>query len=202
MNQVVLLDYQQEFNNWRQASPVTSRIKASWQDSDLAFAWQLTVQTDEVPADDAYDSWTTQQKHFLRDLHLGWGFPHSSTEHYMAFDPPLTGPLSHVLDHFPSQCMTYTGLKLTPGHMLAWHFDTFAHFVHSSVIQESNMHRVWRSAMMLTDWNFGHVIQIGNQVISHWQRGDVFSWPCYTWHGTANFGATDMIVLQVSYVHQ
>ena len=55
---------------------------------------------------------------------------------------------------------------------------------------------------MMNDWKFGQVIQIGNEVISHWSQGDTFSWPNSTWHGASNFGGSDLVVMQVSYLNE
>jgi hypothetical protein len=182
--------------------PAPSYIDGDWCDQDLEFDWVSTVQTDEVPHDDAWPSWSTQQKHQLRELHYRLGYTDIVTQHWMAFDPPLKSGLADILSAFPHQVRSHTALKLTPGHMLAWHYDTYAYFLHHHQLQESDMQQVWRSAVMLRDWHSGQVIQIGDRVISHWRRGDVFTWQGYTWHGTANFGSADMVVLQVSYLVQ
>ena len=200
MNKIMIDNVLSSFENWKDFKSLKTSIPATWTDSDLIFDWHLTVQTNEVPDNDPWESFTTPQKHHLKKLHLSWGTPPASTEHWMSFSPTLTGELSTILDHFDYETMSHNALKLPPGRMLMWHFDTYATFVNRKNIDQTDALKIKRSAIMMQDWDFGQVIQIGNEMISHWKQGDVFTWESYTWHGTANFGKSDMIVLQLSYI--
>lgn len=190
----------EDFIEWKTHKSTQSTIEARWNDHDLDFEWVFTVQTNEVPEDDPWNSFTTEQKRLLKNLHSAWNVPDSSTEHWMSFSPPLKNNLSCILDHFEFEFRSYNALKLTPGHMLVWHFDTYATFVNRQNISFNDMENVKRSVVMMTDWNCGQVIQIGNDMLHGWKRGDVYTWDSYVWHGTANFGNSDMIVLQISYL--
>lgn len=196
------MDSINKFKNWTVCNPIKTQIKATWKISDLNFAWTNTVQTDEVPINDVWNSYTTKQKYFLAELHASWGIPDKSTEHWMCFEPILKENLLPILDPFKKYAYSYNILKLTPGHMLAWHFDTYATFVRRKQVNEYDAAKIKRSVVMLTPWDCGQVIQIGNDVLSHWNPGNTFTWNSYTWHGTANFGKSDMIVAQVSYLHE
>jgi hypothetical protein len=192
----------EKYNNWEQFRPTKTAVAANWNLEDLNFEWHKTIQTNEVPEDDVWESHTTIQKRYLEDLHKSWGVPGDSTKHYMSFSPELTGVFSSILEPFANYNYSCNLLKLTPGHMLVWHFDTYATFVNRKNVSEEESENIFRSAVMLTDWDCGQVIQIGNEMVSHWKKGDVFTWPSYTWHGTSNFGKSDMIVAQVSYLYE
>ena len=196
------MEYLKKYEQWKNFSPAEMAVVANWDTCDLKFEWHKTVQTDEVPADDVWESHTTKQKYFLEEMHKSWGIPDRSTEHYMSFEPQLDGVFSTIIEPFEKYTHSCNLLKLTPGHMLVWHFDTYATFVNRKHVTEQESENIYRSAVMLTDWDCGQVIQIGNKMVSHWKKGDVFTWPSYTWHGTCNFGKSDMIVAQVSYLYE
>lgn len=187
-------------DNWRSTTATCDHISIPWNDQDLQFDWVNIAATNEVPADAAWNDRNTALKHQLQQLHYGWGYTDQSTQHGMAFNFSLTPTLQRILDTFDHKTQSHTALRLSPGQMLPWHYDSYSYFLHSNNLPTDDMCRVWRSAVMLTSWDCGQTIQIGDSVITHWQRGDVFSWHSYTWHGAANFGCSDMVVLQVSYL--
>lgn len=196
------MDSIKKFANWKNYKPIKSKINATWLTADLNFDWIHTVQTDEVPTDDVWNSYTTDQKYLLSKLHKRWNIPDSSTAHWMCFEPKLPPALLPILDLFKKHNYSFNLLKLTPGHMLAWHFDTYATFVKRKTVLQSDAEKIKRSVIMLTPWDCGQVIQIGDELLSHWSPGSVFTWDSYAWHGTANFGKSDMIVAQVSYLYE
>ena len=177
-----------------------AHINCTWDTSDLNFEWVETIQTKEVPKDDPWDSFTTDMKYHLQDLHHSWGVPDSSTYHLMALRPELNPKLKFILDHFKTQKFSYNFIKITPGHMLVWHYDTYATFVKGQQLTIDDAENIKRSVVLMSDWDVGQVIQIGNDIITHWKAGDVITWDSFAWHGTCNFGPSDMIVMQVSYI--
>ena len=44
------------------------------------------------------------------------------------------------------------------------------------------------------------VLQVGDEVYSHWQAGDTFTWKGDTWHGMSNFGPSDIIISQITFL--
>jgi len=193
------MDSLKKYENWKEFGCLKTSVDANWSSEDIKFEWEKTIQTDEVPKDDVWDSYSTDQKYILADLHSAWGIPDISTEHYMSFSPMLIDKFLTILQPFENYNHSHNLLKLTPGHMLVWHFDTYATFIKRKNIPQADADSIKRSAILMTDWDCGHVIQIGNEVLSHWKKGDVFTWDSYTWHGACNFGKTDMILAQISY---
>ena len=194
------LTQRQSFIDWRNSQLTISYFPPTWSDLDLEFDWKHTVQIDEVPRDDAWDSYTTEWKYQLEELHIGWGYSKEITTHYMSIRPELNENLKSILSEFGDKTFSYNMLKLTPGHMLAWHFDSYATFINKNPIPQNKSDSIKRTAVLLTEWNFGHVIQIGERVLASWKRGEAYTWLGDTWHGACNFGNTDMIVMQVTYV--
>ena len=190
----------EKYQNWKAWSCTRDRVDSQWTKEDLNFDWHKTIQLDEVPEGDAWDSFTTDQKYYLQDLQKSWGVSDNATEHYMSFCPDLPENMQHILKPYKQYEHTYNLLKLTAGNMLVWHFDSYATFVRRANLTESSADNIFRAVVMLTPWDCGHVLQIGNEVLSHWSQGDLFTWQSYTWHGLCNFGKTDIILAQISYL--
>lgn len=190
------------FSSWQDHNAIKTSLPCRWKDEDLNFHWHRTLQTDEIPTNDKWDIFTTDQKLEMEKLFQSWKIPTESTEHWMSFPDKLNDNLSYIMDYFNFNVRSYTLLKLTPGHMLVWHFDTYATLVKRRNLTENDVKNVKRSIVMMNEWNFGQIIQIGKDVLSDWRRGDVFTWNSHTWHGAANFGNSDIIVLQISYLDE
>jgi hypothetical protein len=186
--------------NWRDASKTMSSVPVTWDPTNIDIPWEKVIQTEEVPIDDPWDSYTTDLKHQLSKLHNEWKIPNESVVHYMSFLPSLELGLKQILEFFKNYNYSYNFLKLTPGHMVVWHFDTYATFVKNKNISQDNAHNIKRSVVLLTSGSFGHVIQVGKDVFSNWNAGDVVTWNNDTWHGACNFGKDDMILMQVTYI--
>ena len=118
----------------------------------------------------------------------------------MCFKPKLTDGLAKALEPFYNFKYSYNLIKLTSGRQIVWHFDTYATFVKRHSILENQADKIKRSIVMLTPWDFGHVIQIGKHVLSNWQAGEIYTWKGDTWHGVSNFGKKDWIAMQVTYI--
>lgn len=187
-------------NDWSEFVPVKSSIPAAWSEEDLVFEWHENVQTNEVPKDDPWD--TAPFRYYMEDMYRAWGVDDLCTKHYLSFRPTLTGKLSTILDNFKFKTISHNLLKLPPGRVLLWHFDAYATFIKHNNLLLDDFNRIGRTVVMMNDWKFGQVIQIGNEVISHWSQGDTFSWPNSTWHGASNFGGSDLVVMQVSYLNE
>ena len=194
------LEQRDSFINWRDSQVVVDHFLPTWNQEDLNFNWIETVQIDEVPKDDAWDSYTTEWKYQLEDLHRDWGYNKETTTHYMSIRPELSENLNPILEKFKDKMFSYNMLKLAPGHMLAWHFDSYATFINKNPIPQSDADNIKRTAILLSHWNFGQVIQIGKSVFSDWKQGEAYTWMGDTWHGACNFGNTDMVVMQITYV--
>lgn len=164
------------------------------------FNWLETYMIDEVPSNDVWDNYATVSKLELEDQYRKMKMPKECSKHYMAIRPELTGSLAEVLDHFKDKVYNYNFLKLTPGYNIWWHYDSYSTFVKFNDISEEDSNNIHRTAIMVTPWAPGQVLQIEDKIYSHWDIGDAFTWKGKEWHGASNFGFEDFIVMQVSWI--
>lgn len=194
------LNETETFLNWQ-----TGRIFAyfkfekKWQCDDLNLLWEKTVQLNEVPENDKWDIFTTDQKIEMQNLLSQWGYDENVTEHFMCLDPVLNDKFDHIFEKFKDSQYHYNLLKLHAGKMLAWHRDFYSWFIKTTNYKEEQQYNIKRTIVMLDDWNFGQVIQIGGEVLHNWKAGDAFTWSYDTWHGACNFGNQSMTVLQITH---
>ena len=127
-----------------------------------------------------------------------WGYTPESTRKYHLFDNIPNkfleiGELTGLSDYSVSL------LKQPPGATNPWHYDT-----HFALGQKTNSTEEYleknsrRYLIMLEDWHWGHFIQIGNNVLSQWKAGDIFTWPFGMWHTSANAGIEPKLTMQVT----
>ena len=190
----------EKYLNWKNYSATKSSFPKTWNKVDVE--WEEVIQTKEVIHGDPWDIYTTDLKNDLAELHKMWNVPDESVKHYMSIRPKLNNGMEKLLDPFKGYTYNYSLLKLTAGHMIVWHFDTYATFVKHNNIQQSESDKIKRTAILLTEWNFGHILQVGSDVFSNWKAGDAFTWDNDTWHGACNFGKEEMIIMQVTYIDE
>lgn len=188
----------EKYLNWNQSEVVHGSVPCTWTSVDVP--WVEVIQTQEVDQKDPWKIYTTDLKYQLADLHTSWQIPDESVKHYMSIKPELRDGLEKCLEPFKNFRYNYNLLKITAGHMVVWHFDTYATFVKQWDIDQADSDKIKRSVIALTPWSFGHIIQIGGDVLSKWNQGDMFTWQGDVWHGAANFGKDDLIVLQATYI--
>lgn len=88
-----------------------------------------------------------------------------------------------------------------PGMMFPYHVDEIPGVKDNQIDHEFDRHpeKVARLEIMVHDWQPGHVWAYGNTYWKQWKAGDI-AW--HNWrdtpHGTANFGRTDRVTLQVT----
>lgn len=189
-------------DQWKHHSGTVSRVAKTWSDASVdSLPWVETYMTDEIPKEDSWDTFATRQKLDLENLYRSLQVPKDGSLHYMSVRPPLTDGLEHLIDPYHNLSFNYNFLKLTPGCQLMWHFDTFATFVRFNNITQDNISNVSRTAVMLKEWDRGQVLQIGSSVYTHWQVGDSFTWQGHQWHGLCNFGPSDIVLAQITFLN-
>ena len=74
-----------------------------------------------------------------------------------------------------------------PGNGLAYHYDNPKKFykMFPNVDESANVVRYWFSAI---DWLPGQVMQVGDTVLHHWNKGEVYNIPWGVPHASMNFG--------------
>lgn len=188
------------FADWRNQHAVKSTVPVTWTSNDVNFPWEKVELVNEIKSTDVF--WNTFSSKWmldLQDLFKSWACPVDGTTHYMSYLPVLPPGLVKVLDHFDYKIKSYNFLKITSGCSIVWHFDTFSSLVKRANLTQSQWTNLKRSVILLEDWDFGQVMQVGDDTISHWKAGDVVTWPSQAWHGASNFGRGELVVMQVSY---
>jgi hypothetical protein len=188
------------FQQWQTTGCTRNHYDINIDVNKIMFNWEETIMTEEVPLDDKWESPTTARHLEYSDVLKSWGIEPVTTKHYMSFCPTLPEETLLVLDNFKNNSFSYNFLKITAGHNVIWHSDGYATFIKRVNPPAEDYAKISRTAIMITDWTFGHVIQIGNDVLSHWSKGDSFTWTGDVWHGAGNFGSADMIIMQVTHL--
>lgn len=74
-----------------------------------------------------------------------------------------------------------------PGYFFAPHKDFYDNLVKKDVptATDENIRRLW---IPLHDWEFGHALFVGNEVLTHWKAGEVYWFPGLVIHSGCNAG--------------
>ena len=75
-----------------------------------------------------------------------------------------------------------------PGSINPWHYDTYQGILKKNSDHKNNIKTVLRILIFIQSWQWGHFLQVGNEVISHWKSGDVYSWNTGRYHLATNSG--------------
>lgn len=192
------------YENWKEHAAFESNVEeVTWRDTDLlTLPWKETYMTNEIPAEDNWNTFATHNKLALEAMYAEWGVPKEGGLHYMSIRPKLTKGLQSILLPYQHMKFNYNFLKLTPGCQLMWHFDTYATFVKYNKISEEDSKNICRTAIMMQDWDRGQVLQVGDEVYTHWLKGDTFTWKGDVWHGMSNFGPSVIIIGQITFLDE
>lgn len=192
------------YEDWQKHTGHVGKIKdPSWSEEDYAdFEWKETYMIDEIPHNDSWNTFATQHKLDSEQLYREWGIIKENTKHYMCIRPELPENLKTMLVEYHNRSHNYNFLKLTPGNQIVWHFDTFATFVKFNNIKQEQINDVCRTVVMLSDWDRGQMLQVGNEVYTHWSKGDTYTWKSDVWHGMCNFGPSDCTIAQITFLDE
>jgi hypothetical protein len=192
------------YEDWRKHSgKVGSVSEAKWTTNDYEhFDWKETYMIEELPANDRWNTFATQHKLDSEELYKEWGVQKGNTKHYMCIRPELPACMETMLTQYQNRSHNYNFLKLTPGNQLVWHFDTFATFVKFNDIKQEQIKDVCRAAVFLEDWDRGQMLQVGDDVYTHWKKGDTYTWKSDVWHGMCNFGPSDAVIAQITFLDE
>ena len=178
-----------------------NNIPVTWQPKDwLSYEWEEKFMGKEVPKDDVWNSPATKEILKQEKLWAQSGINSDCTKHYMSIRPPLSQGLQEILKHYKTVDHNYNFLKLTAGHNIVKHYDSYASFIKFNNIPEEMHKKIKRTIVMMTEWSFGQVLQIHDSIESHWQIGNTYTWEGDTWHGLGNFGLDDCVIMQVTWL--
>tara|TARA_B110000285_G_scaffold106056_1_gene120697 strand:- start:233 stop:910 length:678 start_codon:yes stop_codon:yes gene_type:complete len=91
-----------------------------------------------------------------------------------------------------------------PGHGFPWHFDDAAsystYFPELELDKDKNcsLGKVVRYWFPVSDWSDGHVLQISDTMLHHWNAGDTYLLPWGQGHASSNFGYMPMYTVSLT----
>lgn len=88
-------------------------------------------------------------------------------------------------------------LEYMPGQCLPLHYDGFEGFKRLYGKDGST-----RFFVAISDWDWGHVLQIHDNMISNWRPGDTYIIPSGVCHASANFGIAPKYTLTITGVRR
>jgi len=188
------------YKNWQQYTCERGKTPITWKDQYKNFNWQETFMIDEIPTSDVWNTYATTAKYEFENFLRSKKIPKECTRHYMALNPKLDNEFLSVLDFYKNRKHHYNFLKITPACSLVWHCDTYATFVKHNNISAEHSSNISRTIVMLEDWSIGQTIQIGNSFLHKWSKGDTYTWKGDQWHGAANFGYEDLVIMQITWL--
>jgi len=196
--------FTKSYEDWHKHTAQVGKIQNSnWSEEDYAdFEWKETYFINEVPKNERWNTFSTKNKLELEDLWIKWGIENKNTKHYMCIRPSLIENLKVILDPYHNKIYNYNFLKLSPGNQIIWHYDTYATFVKFNNIKEEQIKDVCRTVVMLDDWDRGQMLQVGNEIYTHWSKGDTYTWKSDVWHGMCNFGPSDCTIAQITFLDE
>ena len=84
-------------------------------------------------------------------------------------------------------------LEYRPGHMLPLHSDGMEGF--KRIYGKQNPTRFF---VAVSDWDWGHVLQVHDNMVSNWTAGDTYIIPNDIFHASANFGIGPKYTLTIT----
>ena len=86
-------------------------------------------------------------------------------------------------------------LAYLPGQILPWHFDNMGNWFKKNQGLNPNIDTmtcdlgdIKRYFIAITDWHWGHVLQVANSYFPKWKSGEVYDIPKGVYHLSANIG--------------
>lgn len=125
---------------------------------------------------------------------------HNTTETNWGLDPKHNSMLKDLIgsDNFAKlrldpKATLVRLLEYLPGQMLPLHSDGMEGF--KRIYARQNPTRFF---VAVSDWDWGHVLQVHDNIISNWQAGDTYIIPNNIFHASANFGITPKYTLTIT----
>ena len=132
--------------------------------------------------------------------HIKHGYKDCNSEYYQWIDTREEMPkfFEKVKKLTKLDSATVACFKQEPGNTNPWHFDSYASAIKKYGLSENERDKIVRYLIFLEDWDWGHIIQIGNNVLSQWKKGDIYTWKYGMYHLSSNAGITPKWTCQVT----
>ena len=129
-----------------------------------------------------------------------WGYHNGNTENtqYTEIEDDLPEEFIKIRDLMNMDYSFVAIMKQDPGHFNPLHFDTYHTVVDRANLSEDDRFKVKRYLMFLEDWDWGHFVQVGNNVLTNWKAGQIYTWNYGMYHLTANAGKSTKWTCQIT----
>ena len=87
--------------------------------------------------------------------------------------------------------------RMSPGTILPLHRDTYRRYIDIHNL-DGKAHTIRRAIIFLEDWQSGHYLELNNEPIVNWKKGDIVMWEYAEPHLAANMGLTNRYTLQIT----
>jgi hypothetical protein len=160
----------------------------------------------------AVELWPEDENKPLDIHNLAWGkkdtiragYTEHNTKKYQLFNSSeIPKILYDIAEMSGLENYSVALFRQDPGQTNPWHFDTFQGCVKKFKQQgvnltEKDIKRIKRYLIVLEDWDWGHFLQVGNNVLSQWRAGDVFTWEYGMYHTSCNAGTKPKLTAHVT----
>lgn len=142
---------------------------------------------------DKFEPWDKQGKDLAEQFesYRQYGYTQHSTRAWKSTfkQPKLELSWEGNLEkHLPFEQCISTATMQPPGVIMPWHKDGYVYF--RRLTKDQNKQYI-RFLVFLKDWEVGHLLQIGNSMLTHWSAGDTVVWHPDVYHLAANCGLTN-----------
>ena len=171
------------------------KIPVVWNLKEFNFEWQESYCINRT---EGKDKWPlpSAETAILDKCFEEWNVNREGTKHYHSHIANIEQEIFNLL---PGKNHLQNFLKLTPGNVIPWHYDTFRYYIKTNNVNDTDVRSVHRILIFVEDWKVGQIVQFGKKIVSHWKAGDCFTWNRNLWHGACNFGNKDLIMMQVNF---
>jgi len=206
-----LLNYKKSLKDWHYDPSIKSidcqyvgRIK-----NDLSL---FLKNIDWGPVEHGVDIWPEDKLKPMNVENLSWGkkdnitagYTEHNTKKYQLFNSPAIPEIFYKIAKSTGlENYSVTLFKQPPGQINPWHFDTYQGVVNKykkdkAELSNEEIKSIKRYLICLEDWNWGHFLQIGNNVLSQWRAGDIYTWEYGMYHTSGNAGQVPKYTAQIT----
>jgi len=140
---------------------------------------------------DKWEKWDSSSKEIQSNWSSSaqWGYTQHNTKLWKTTNKPYNLEFSShakIIESLPLSNAIAVPTLQRPGQTLPLHVDKFFYIKQKL---NKNLHKnIIRFILFLEDWDTGHILQVGNTILSHWKAGDTFVWHPDRVHLGANVG--------------
>ena len=132
--------------------------------------------------------------------HIRFGYNEHNSKYYQWIDSKDSLP--DLFEKIKKLCGLEEGtaaiFKQDPGNTNPWHFDTYLSTLQKTDLKLEQNHLIRRYLIFLENWDWGHFIQVGNNVLANWKVGDIYTWKTGMYHLSCNAGIKPKWTCQIT----